>query len=75
MKDRFANIEKLPDLTMPVLIQHGTADTVVPIKHGERLAQSARTATFLTYEGFEHDLVFRTESKIARSEWLAQKGL
>jgi hypothetical protein len=75
LRDRFANIEKLPDLEMPVLIQHGTADTVVPIEHGQRLARAARKATFLTYDGIGHDLVFRTESKIARAEWLDRLGL
>lgn len=75
LRDRYDNIEKVPELTIPILIQHGTADRVVPFAHGKRLAEAAPTATFQSYEGAGHDLSFLTEAQIAQSEWLAEQGL
>ena len=75
LRDRYDNAEKLPALTMPVLIQHGTADRVVPHAQGKRLAATNRTATFLTYNGAGHQLAFQTEAQVAQSEWLDALGL
>jgi len=35
--DIFLNLEKVPDLKLPVFVVHGTADQVVPFWHGEKL--------------------------------------
>jgi uncharacterized protein len=37
MKDQFHSDERIRNVTVPLLILHGTADTVVPIAFGERL--------------------------------------
>lgn len=35
--DKFANIEKIPQVSAPVLILHGDADMVIPFTHGQEL--------------------------------------
>ena len=75
LKDRYANVEKLPGLTMPILVQHGTADNVVPFAQGERLAGANTGATLERFEGAGHQLAFQTDAQIAQSEWLAELGL
>jgi len=37
MKDQFRSDERIGKVTVPVLIMHGTRDSVVPITYGERL--------------------------------------
>jgi abhydrolase domain-containing protein 17 len=39
--DRFDNLSKLPKVKCPVLIMHGTADTIIPSWHGEELFKAA----------------------------------
>ncbi len=39
--NNFRSIEKVPLLEMPKLFVHGTADTVVPYSHGEKLFKAA----------------------------------
>jgi len=53
--DKFVNLAKVPELTLPVLVIHGTADNSVPFWHGERLygAITARKAR-LFVEGGPH---------------------
>jgi fermentation-respiration switch protein FrsA (DUF1100 family) len=35
--DKFVNLAKMPELKLPVMIIHGTADDTVPFWHGEKL--------------------------------------
>ena len=53
--DKFANLTKMPELKLPVLIIHGTADDTVPFWHGEKIyaAITARKAK-LFVEGGQH---------------------
>ena len=39
--DRFNNLAKIKKVKCPVLIMHGTADTVIPLWHGEKLFEAA----------------------------------
>ncbi len=71
----FDNRAKLPQAAMPVLVQHGTADTVVPISHGRALAAVGPTAEFQSFAGKEHDLTFDNEVQTAQARWLAELGL
>jgi uncharacterized protein len=41
VRHRFDNLSKLPFIRRPVFIAHGTADGVIPFRHGERLFQAA----------------------------------
>lgn len=40
--DRFRTIDRMPSITAPVLVIHGTDDGVVPFSHGQRLYELAR---------------------------------
>ncbi len=40
--DQFENLRKLPRVSCPVLVMHGTADEVIAFKHGEKLFAAAR---------------------------------
>ena len=73
MRDRFDNAAKLPQLTMPILIQHGTADNVVPFEQGLALSQTNPRAEFQRFEGSGHGLTFERASGDARAKWA--KGL
>ena len=39
--DKFHNLEKITGVSSPVLILHGTADSVVPVQHAELLFHAA----------------------------------
>ncbi|MGH2753970.1 MAG: alpha/beta hydrolase, partial [Actinomycetota bacterium] len=43
-------------LAMPILVVHGTGDTVVPVGHAEVIAKAAPQAELLIIEGAEHQL-------------------
>lgn len=55
---------------MPVLIQHGTADTLIPHAHAEALAAAAREPALQLFEGAGHDLSFQPEPQAAQVAWL-----
>ena len=53
--DRFRNLEKLPKVTAPILVIHGTSDKIVPYRHGEALFEAAPSPKkFLRVEGAGH---------------------
>ena len=47
---------RLPDLRLPLLVIHGTADPIFPIEHGEALAQAVAGAKLVRLEGAGHEL-------------------
>lgn len=54
--DQFENLRKLPRVKCPVLVMHGTADEVIPFKHGEKLhAAAAGKKSHLWIEGAQHN--------------------
>lgn len=55
----FPNDQLIADLECPILMIHGTADSIVPYAEGERLRQAAPAhAEFMTLEGVDHNDVF-----------------
>ena len=57
MRTRFDNLSKLGRCTHPVFIAHGTADEVVPFRHGEQLFAAANEPKeFLRMEGMPHNM-------------------
>lgn len=46
----------LGDLQAPLLVIHGTADPLLPIEHGEALAQAVAGATLVRLQGGAHEL-------------------
>ena len=56
--------ERLPALTLPLLVMHGTGDRIVP-DEGGKLADalaSSEDRTFISYEGFYHELFNEPEA-------------
>lgn len=41
LKDQFRSLERIPDVSIPLLIGHGGEDRVIPAKHGRRLFDAA----------------------------------
>lgn len=70
MSDHYDSLGKIRGLSIPLLIQHGTADTMIPQTHGRRLAEVSLTAEFQSYDGAGHELTFRPESQLARRDWI-----
>ncbi|MGW0245801.1 alpha/beta fold hydrolase [Nocardia goodfellowii] len=50
------NTETLRALDIPVLVQHGTADPVVPIANGRYIADAVPNARLCAWEGAQHGL-------------------
>ena len=60
MRDKFLNRARIRDVHMPLLIAHGTADTVVPFSEGRALfAMANAPKTFVTMPGSEHNTLTR----------------
>lgn len=72
--DQYRNAEKIGKLDMPVLIQHGDADDLVPHAHGKRLAALARHGELQIFEGSGHALSFERRSQEARRDWILALG-
>ncbi|MEM6856735.1 MAG: alpha/beta fold hydrolase [Pseudomonadota bacterium] len=75
VNERFDNRAKLRNLTMPILVQHGMGDTVIPVSHGRALSDASPNALFQSFEGAGHELTLEPEVQAAQIEWLASLGL
>lgn len=72
MLDRYDNLGKLGAITAPVLLLHGTADTLIPAAHAQRLAAVARHGTLELVEGRGHDLAYQADAQVRIVRWLGQ---
>lgn len=55
VKDNFSSEDKIDKINAPLLIVHGTNDTVIPHSHAERLIELAREPKkIIIYPGFGH---------------------
>lgn len=72
LRDRYDNRAKLARVSAPVLILHGTRDTLIPIGHGERLAAATARSTLIRVEDAGHDLAHWPVSQVKIAAWLAQ---
>ena len=72
VRDQYRNAEKIAALELPVLVQHGTADNLIPDMQGQRLAARAPSGDFQSFEGAGHELSFVRSSGEARADWIAQ---
>jgi fermentation-respiration switch protein FrsA (DUF1100 family) len=73
LKDQFRSDLAMPHIQVPVLILHGTADRVVPIRYGERLSRlGGDNVSFIPVEGAGH-VVFGLKPVQAKvMDWLAK---
>jgi len=55
LTQEFDTLSKVSELAMPVLITHGTRDTIVPVRMGERLYEAVRAPKrFIKVDGAGH---------------------
>jgi len=59
MRDRFDSLGRAPDVTIPVLVVHGTNDEVIPYDLGERLAGAFPSARFVSVVGGTHNTMWQ----------------
>lgn len=60
MKDQYRSIDHIAQINAPLLIQHGTADQVIPFASGEQLfAAAAEPKTLLPIAGQGHEALFQ----------------
>jgi pimeloyl-ACP methyl ester carboxylesterase len=56
MRHPFDSLSRAPGLAMPALILTGSADTLIPVKHSERLAAAwGGPVERVSLEGFGHN--------------------
>jgi uncharacterized protein len=56
LRDRYDNVDSAPRVACPVLVMHGTADEIVPVEQGRRLAAAfPKPATLCLVEGGSHN--------------------
>lgn len=70
LTEHFDNAAKLPRVTAPVLLLHGTADRTVPYDNLSVLARARRDTTALTFSGIGHDVVFLPRPVAKALDWL-----
>jgi len=75
LRDRYANAAKLPRVAAPVLVLHGTADTLIPAQHGRDLAAAAPDGTLELVPGVGHELAYLPPSQEAILRWLEREGI
>jgi hypothetical protein len=60
MRDQFLTRERIARVKIPLLIAHGTGDTVIPFAHAERLyALAPAPKLFARMEGSDHSTLTR----------------
>ena len=70
VRHRFDNAAKLPHIAAPVLIQHGTADTMIAPSHAQALAAAQPRARLDLLPGMDHDLAWDRTAQEAQRAWL-----
>ena len=77
--DPFPNLKMIKDVKCPVLIIHGTKDSVIPHRHGKELFELANEPKrFIPVDGADHDdLIFKMgpEHYLKAIEGFALEGL
>jgi len=75
IESEFDNVAKAVVLNMPVLVQHGTADTVIPESHGRAVSEAIAGSAYKSVAGADHDLSGDPAVQAQQLDWLAKKGL
>ncbi len=70
VRDQYRNLDKITQLSIPVLVQHGTRDGLIPQRQGRALAEAASNAQFQSFDGLGHELSFVRSSGEARADWI-----
>ena len=75
LRSDFDNAGRVAKLTMPVLVQHGSDDTIIPESHGKALGRAGDHVTYQSFEGSGHELTFEAGVQRAQLDWLDGLGL
>lgn len=70
LTERFDNLAKIGRVQAPILILHGTTDATIPYRFGERLAAARPDATFVTFPGVGHDIVWQLPAQARILRWI-----
>ncbi|MBK6802994.1 alpha/beta hydrolase [Novosphingobium sp.] len=70
VRHRFDNAAKLPLVAAPVLIQHGTADTMIAPGHAQTLGDAQPRARLELFPGLDHDLAWDRRAQERQRAWL-----
>ncbi len=65
LRDHYRNDEKLVEMGGPILILHGTADTLIPVNHARQLAQGDDNVQLIEFDGVGHDLAWHDAAEQA----------
>lgn len=71
--DKFDNKAKAPELRLPTLVVHGSADEIVPFRMGKELAQLIPGAQFLPVQGVGHNDVHERGDILTEIALFAQR--
>jgi fermentation-respiration switch protein FrsA (DUF1100 family) len=63
LADRFATLEKAPDIHVPALVIHGDADEIVPFAMGQKVAGAIAGAHFIRVPGGHHGDLFAKDGQ------------
>jgi fermentation-respiration switch protein FrsA (DUF1100 family) len=63
--DKWATSRRTKELALPVLVLHGTKDTIIPLEQGEAIAASIPGAAFVPVGGRDHNDVWSSEARDA----------
>jgi fermentation-respiration switch protein FrsA (DUF1100 family) len=75
VRNRFDNLGKIAAVRAPIFIAHGTADTLVPVRHGERLhAAAPEPKRFLPLAGLGHNGGFCEDFYLSLRAFLEDAG-
>lgn len=74
LRDRFDSRAKIARVNAPILLLHGTADSLIPARHSIALAGAARDTRLALVPGARHELAYSAQSQITIVRWLAQIG-
>jgi len=74
LRDRFDNRSKIASVKAPILLLHGTADTLIPARHSVALSRAARNTRLALVPGAGHELAYSAQSQATIVRWLAQVG-
>ncbi|MBB71048.1 MAG: hypothetical protein CMF50_01460 [Legionellales bacterium] len=76
MKDKYTSIEKITRLHIPVLMMHGSSDTIVPAKLGERLFVAAnQPKQWQSFEVHGHNDMPSMQMFQATDKFLREQGV
>lgn len=73
MKDRYESIVRIAAIKAPLLITHGDADNLIPIRYGRRLFEAAlEPKSFIAWPGKGHDAMHEEETWKAEVEFFRE---